>query len=209
MPRLLSQETRRLRGYLKRSVHAVGLVAASSIVGSGNDSGGTWSAQASERRASSGLPIRTSQRGDSGTQARISSVSAAGTKPQAKRPRQPITGARKAPDGTDHDPDGYERSDEPTDKTASRCRNELLNQRQVDAVEPTDPEAHEEAENRQKDPAMVRRERQNTGGELEVENRADEHRTPTNAISQPSPNGRTQDGAYTRRQQNDRRLAEA
>jgi hypothetical protein len=38
------------------------------------------------KSASSGLPIRTSQRGDSGTQARISKVSRAGTKPQEARP---------------------------------------------------------------------------------------------------------------------------
>jgi hypothetical protein len=45
-----------------------------------------------------------------------------------------------------------------------------LNQWQVDAVEAADPEAHEEAEDRQKDPAMVRRERKNAGGERKIEN---------------------------------------
>jgi hypothetical protein len=55
-------------------------------------------------------------------------------------------------------------------------------------------EAHEEAEDRQKDPAMVRRERKNAGGGRKIENCSDEHRPPTYAISQRPPNGRTQDG---------------
>jgi hypothetical protein len=70
-------------------------VAASSSFGNGGDAGETWSAQANERRASPGLPIRTSQRGDSGTQAPISKVSRAGTKPQAKNPGLSITCERR------------------------------------------------------------------------------------------------------------------
>jgi hypothetical protein len=107
------------------------------------------------------------------------------------------------------DPDRYEGGDESADKAAPRRGDELLHQWQVDAVEAADPEANEEAEDRQKDPAMVRGQGENTGSEGKIENRADEYRPPTYAISQPSPNYRTQDGAYTRRQQNDRRLAEA
>jgi hypothetical protein len=68
---------------------------ASSSFGNGGDAGETWSAQANERRASPGLPIRTSQRGDSGTQAPISKVSRAGTKPQAKSPGLSITCERR------------------------------------------------------------------------------------------------------------------
>ena len=41
--------------------------------------------------------MRASQRGDSGTQARISNVRKAGSRPVANSPRQPIYGARKAP----------------------------------------------------------------------------------------------------------------
>jgi hypothetical protein len=44
-----------------------------------SDSGGSINAQASARRASSGRPMRNSQRGDSGTQARTNKVSSPGT----------------------------------------------------------------------------------------------------------------------------------
>ena len=47
-------------------------------------------AQASERRASSKRPMRISQCGDSGTQARMYRVRSAGSKPTANRPRHPI-----------------------------------------------------------------------------------------------------------------------
>jgi hypothetical protein len=44
---------------------------------------------------------------------------------------------------------------------------------------------------------MVQGQGENAGGERKVENRADEYSAPANAISQPPPNGRSQDGAYT------------
>ena len=79
-----------LRGYLNSSRHGVccasGRVSGSSIV-----SGSTSNAHAIERRASSRRPLRISQRGDSGTQARITKVSNAGSKPTANSPRQPMT----------------------------------------------------------------------------------------------------------------------
>ncbi len=49
------------------------------------------SAQASERRASSKRPWPNNQRGNSGTQRRMTKANAAGTSPMANRPRQPIT----------------------------------------------------------------------------------------------------------------------
>ena len=50
--------------------------------------------QAIDRRASSRRPLRISQRGDSGTQARIISVSSAGSRPIRNSPRQPMIGPR-------------------------------------------------------------------------------------------------------------------
>ena len=54
------------------------------------------SAQASERRASSNRPWEMSQRGDSGTQTRITNASSAGARPHRNKPRQPMIGPRNA-----------------------------------------------------------------------------------------------------------------
>jgi hypothetical protein len=76
---------------------------------------------------------------------------------QAKSPRQPIAGVRKAPrTEADHDPDRYERRDEAADKAAPRRRHKFLNQWKIDAVEPTDNEPDEKTKHRQKDPPLVR-----------------------------------------------------
>ena len=60
----------RLRGYLNSSTQRV-CSTTGVAAGSGIDSGSTCNAQAIERRASSGRPMRISQCGDSGTQARM------------------------------------------------------------------------------------------------------------------------------------------
>ncbi len=88
-PRLVSQVSTRLRGCwnnsLNRTLGGSGMVSGSLIV-----FGSIISAQASDLRASSTRPMRNSQRGDSGTQARTSKVSSAGSRPMMKTPRQPI-----------------------------------------------------------------------------------------------------------------------
>ena len=90
------QDTIRLRGYLNNSRHATGS-AATATEGSWIVAGSTCNAQASDWRASTMRPLPISQCGDSGTHARISKVSAAGSKPTTNKPRQPIDCSRKAP----------------------------------------------------------------------------------------------------------------
>ena len=90
--RLVRQPTSMLRGYLNSSLH--GVCGTSSIVaGSSTSFGSIISAQAIDWRASAARPLRISQRGDSGTQARINRVISAGARPIAKRARQPKYGA--------------------------------------------------------------------------------------------------------------------
>ncbi len=92
MPRLVSVDRAMLRGYRNSSRQGVrfgaGMLAGSSIC-----EGSTCNAHAIDWRASSGRPIRISQRGDSGTQARISKVMNAGSRPTRNSPRHPTSGA--------------------------------------------------------------------------------------------------------------------
>src|ERR1019366_4919488 len=90
------QDTARLRGYLNSSRHTVFSTLAT-VAGNWIEAGSTCNAQARDRRASSMRPLPISQCGDSGTQARINSVRAAGSRPTTNRPRQPTEGSRKAP----------------------------------------------------------------------------------------------------------------
>src|SRR5580693_925382 len=78
-----------LRGYLKSSSHRV-CSTAGSTAGSVIVAGSTCNAQASDLRASSTRPLRSSQCGDSGTKARTYKHSNAGNNPTTVRPRQPI-----------------------------------------------------------------------------------------------------------------------
>ncbi len=86
-----------LRGYRNSSRQEV-FSTSGRLVGSSISPGSIISAHASDLRASSCRPMRISQRGDSGTQYRIISTSSAGAKPTRNNPRQPIAGARNAPD---------------------------------------------------------------------------------------------------------------
>ncbi len=63
----------------------------------------------------------------------------------------------------------------PPMKAALGGRHELLHQRQVDAIEAADAQAHEEAHDGEIDPAIVGREVEQAGGDREVQHRADEH----------------------------------
>src|SRR3984957_21043671 len=68
--RLVKVETIMLRGYLKISIQGV-CATSSTVVGSATSLGSIINAQATDWRASATRPLRISQRGDSGTQARI------------------------------------------------------------------------------------------------------------------------------------------
>ena len=57
--------------------------------------------------------------------------------------------------------------------------------------------------------AMVRRQREDTGGKRKIKDRPDKHGAPTDAISKPPPYGCAEDRANARGQQDDSRLTEA
>src|SRR4030095_2426521 len=75
-------------------------------------------------------------------------------------------------------------------------------------IEAASAEADEEAQDRQVDPAIVGREVEQAGGDREVQDRADEHLAPADAIGDPAPDIGAEDGAHARAQENDGGLAE-
>src|ERR1700730_16464062 len=72
-----------------------------------------------------------------------------------------------------------------------------------------DTKSHEETKDCQEDPAVVRRQREDTGGKRKIKDRPDKHGAPTDAISKPPPYGCAEDRANARGQQDYSRLTEA
>ena len=85
---------------------------------------------------------------------------------------------------------------------------ELLHQRQVHAIEPADADADEEAHDGEIDPAIVRREIEQAGGDREVQHGADEDLAAADAVGEPAPDIGADDGADAGTHQHDGRLAE-
>jgi hypothetical protein len=106
-----------------------------------------------------------------------------------------------------HRAERNEAGDEPADEAALCGWNELLHQGQVDAVEPADAEADEEAEHGEKDPAMLRRQRQDAGREREIEDGRQEHFAPADAVGDVAPDVGAGDRADARGEQDEAGLA--
>src|SRR6185295_18025473 len=66
----------------------------------------------------------------------------------------------------------------------------------------------EETHDRQVDPAIVRREVEQAGGDREIQHRADEYLAPADAVGNPAPHIGAEDGADTRAQKHHGGLAE-
>ena len=168
----------------------------------------TCSAQASDLRASSKRPWRASQRGDSGTQRRTSRTTSAGSTPIANSSRHWSAGHEGTQHGAEADAERNDAGDESADPAALGGRHELLHQRQVDAIEAADADADEEAHDREIDPAIVRREVEQAGGDREIQHRADEDLASADAVGEPAPDIGADDRADAGAHQHDGRLAE-
>jgi hypothetical protein len=144
-PTLPSHDTARLRGYPDRSNQLVFGTGCGSAIGRGRDCGSTCSAQARDSRASSTRPWRSSQRGDSGTQARTRRASKAGQHTD-RAEAAPVD--RSSRIGAEHSADAEAKrddaGDEAADPAALRRGHEPSNQREVDAAQSADAQADEE-----------------------------------------------------------------
>src|SRR6202011_3616305 len=72
---------------------------------------------------------------------------------------------------------------------------ELLHQRQVHAIQSADPDADEEAHDREIDPAVVRGEIEQAGGYGEVQHGGDKDLAAADAVGEPAPRKGADDGA--------------
>jgi hypothetical protein len=94
------------------------------------------------------------------------------------------------------------------DPAALGRRHEFLHQRKVDAIEPADAGADKEAHDGKVDPAIVRREVQQAGGDREVQHGPDEHHAPADPVGEPAPDIGADDRADAGTHQHDSRLPE-
>ena len=109
---------------------------------------------------------------------------------------------------TEADAERDHTGDEAADPAALARGHEFLDQRKIDAIEAADTEAHEEAHDGDVDPAVLRREVEQAGGDREVQHGADEHLAAADAVGEPAPDVGAEDGAHPGRQQHDGGLSE-
>jgi hypothetical protein len=117
----------------------------------------------------------------------------------ADREQQPpLTGPHQgAHHSTEPDAQRDDAGHETADPATLGGRHELLHQWQIHAIEPTDADAHEEAHDREINPAIVRREVKQAGCDGEIEHGADKDLAAADAVGKPAPDIGADDGADT------------